>query len=86
MLAILACYIFLSNFLVSQKYILGLHKQQFNQLSAKLPNESMIERSNIDDLLSFVQASGMVEAKDIGVILEESGVALSGTVVSPQGR
>lgn len=79
-LVVLAGYIFLSNFLVSQRYNLGLRKQQFNQLSAKLPAGGTAAESgvyNLSDLLLFAQASGMVEARDIGVILEENGVALS---------
>lgn len=84
-LAIVLGYIFLSNFLVSQRYVLSLRKQQFNQLSAKLPSGGAAESGvyGMSDLLLFAQASGMVEAKDIGVILEESGVALSGAVINP---
>lgn len=79
MLAVLAGYIFLSNFLVFQRYVLGLRKQQFNQLSVKLPGGGATESGvyNLSDLLLFAQTSGMVEAKDTGVILEESGIALS---------
>ena len=77
MLASIFSYIFLSNFLVSRKYILGLRKQQLSQLSAELLNENA-RRNRIDDLLSFVQASGMVEGRDINAVLEENGVALSG--------
>lgn len=76
-LASVLFYIFLSNFLVSQKYLLNLRRQQFNQLSAELSSES-VGHSRINDLLSFVRASGMVEAVDAGTILEDSGVALSG--------
>jgi hypothetical protein len=67
----------LSNFLVSQKYILSLRRQQLNQLSTELLNEST-KHEGMDDLLSFVRTSGMVEAKDISTVLEESSVALSG--------
>jgi hypothetical protein len=77
MLASIFSYIFLSNFLVSREYILGLRKQQLSQLSAELLNENA-RRNRIDDLLSFVQASGMVEGRDINAVLEENGVALSG--------
>lgn len=80
MLAMVLGYIFLSNLLVSQKYLLGVRKQQFNQISAGLQvaNTEISNAREIEDLLLFAQASGMIEAKDTSFILEEGGVALSG--------
>lgn len=73
-------YIFASNFLVSKRYILGVRKQQFNQISAALQtaNSELSGKRGMENLLLFAQASGMIEAKDTGFILEETGVALSG--------
>lgn len=73
-------YIFASNFLVYKRYILGVRKQQFNQISAALQttNSELSGKHGIEDLLLFAQATGMIEAKDTGFILEETGVALSG--------
>ena len=78
MLASIFSYLFLSNLLVSERYSLSLRKQKFNQLSAELTSESMQKTNRVDDLLSFVKASGMVEAKDINTVTEENGFALSG--------
>lgn len=64
--------------MVSERYSLSLRKQKFNQLSAELTSESMQKTNRVDDLLSFVKASGMVEAKDINTVTEENGFALSG--------
>ncbi len=79
-LAVMLGYIFASNFLVSKRYILGVRKQQFNQISAALQtaNLELSGKRGMEDLLLFAQASGMTEAKDTGFILEETGVALSG--------
>lgn len=87
-LAVLSVYIFLSNFLVSQKYALGIHRQSFSQMSAGLPSEASAENTTYDikDLLLFAQMSGLVEAREISAILEEGGVALSGTAIISPGR
>ncbi len=79
-LAVMLGYIFASNFLVSKKYILGVRKQQFNQISTALQaaNSELSGNRGMENLLLFAQTSGMVEAKDTGFILEETGVALSG--------
>lgn len=79
-LAVMLGYIFASNFLVSKKYVLGVRKQQFNQISAALQaaNSELSGNRGMENLLLFAQTSGMVEAKDTGFILEETGVALSG--------
>lgn len=79
-LAVMLGYIFASNLLVSKKYILGIRKQQFNQISASLQaaNSELSGQHGMEDLLLFAQASGMIEAKDTGFIVEETGVALSG--------
>jgi hypothetical protein len=77
MLASIFSYLFLSNLLVSERYSLSLRKQKFNQLSAELTSESMQKTNRVDDLLSFVKTSGMVEAKDINTVTEENGFALS---------
>lgn len=83
----LASYIFLSNLLVSQRYVLNLRKQRLNQLITRLPNNTMDSSAyDMKDLLLFAQASGMVEVKDAGVILEETGVAVSETVSGRQSR
>ena len=77
MLASIFSYLFLSNLLVSERYTLSLRKQKFSQLSAELTSESIQKTSRVDDLLSFVKTSGMVEAKDISTVTEENGFALS---------
>mgnify|MGYP001570041057 CR=1 FL=1 len=82
-----AGYVFLSNLLVYQKYILGVRKQQFNQISAGLTavNSEVNSARGIENLLLFAQTSGMIEAKDISFILEEGGVALSGAKLPVEG-
>jgi len=87
-LAVMLGYIFASNFLVSKRYILGVRKQQFNQISATLQaaNSELSGKRGMEDLLLFAQASGMIEAKDTGFILEETGVALSGAQSSVESR
>jgi TctA family transporter len=85
-IATLLAYVFLSNFLVSQKYILNVSRQKLNQASAALSNETSAEIYNMKDLLLFAQTSGLVEAKEIGVILEESGIALSETTAVSRNR
>jgi len=79
-LAVMLGYIFASNLLVSKRYILGVRKQQFNQASTSLQaaNSELSGQRGMEDLLLFAQASGMIEAKDTGFIVEETGVALSG--------
>jgi hypothetical protein len=87
MLVTLASFTFLSNLLVSQRYTLNLRKQQLNQLVAGLPDKTADSSvSDMKDLLLFAQTSGMVEAKNAGVILEEAGVAVSETVSGQQSR
>ena len=73
-------YIFASNFLVSKRYILGVRKQQLSQVNAALQaaNSELSGKHGMESLLLFAQTSGMIEAKDTGFILEETGVALSG--------
>ena len=87
-LAVMLGYIFASNFLVSKRYILGVRKQQFNQISAALQaaNSELSGKRGMEDLLLFAQASGMIEAKDTGFIVEETGVALSGAQSSIESR
>ncbi len=87
-LAVMLGYIFASNFLVYKRYILGVRKQQFNQISAALQttNSELSGKHGIEDLLLFAQATGMIEAKDTGFILEETGVALSGAQSSIESR
>lgn len=72
-------YVFLSNFLTSQKYALNLRKYEFNQLSAlsAADNRNATDKQDLNGLMIFAQKSGMVEAKDIGVILEDGNFALS---------
>ncbi len=79
-LAVMSGYIFASNFLVSKRYILGIRKQQLNQINATLQaaNSELSGKRGMENLLLFAQTSGMIEAKDTGFILEETGVALSG--------
>ena len=79
-LAAMLGYIFASNFLVSKRYILGVRKQQLSQVNAALQaaNSELSGKHGMESLLLFAQTSGMIEAKDTGFILEETGVALSG--------
>ncbi|MEX1064223.1 MAG: hypothetical protein WD898_01985 [Candidatus Paceibacterota bacterium] len=70
-------YIFLSNFITSQKYSLGVLKKEFNQVSAAASIERDTTDYDIPELLEFAQSAGMIEAKDTGTVLEESGFALS---------
>lgn len=85
-LAAFSGYVFLSNFLVSQRYALGMRKQQFSQTSTALSSETAngSDVSDMKALLLFAQTSGLVEAKDAGIILEENEIVLSKTeAVSP---
>ena len=88
MLTVMLGYIFASNFLVSKRYILGVRKQQLNQINATLQaaNSELSGKSGMENLLLFAQASGMIEAKDTGFILEETGFALSGAQSSIESR
>ncbi len=70
-------YISLSNFITSQRYSLGVLKKQFNQVGATSSIERDAAEYDIPELLEFAQSAGMIEAKDTGTVLEESGVALS---------
>jgi len=72
-------YIFLSNFVTSQAYALNVRKSEFNQLSAVAAanNMEVPDQQDLNALMTFAQKSGMVEAKDIGVILEDGNFALS---------
>ena len=82
---VVASFVFLSNLVVFQKYSLNLRKQQLNQLIIKLPTGGSADSGyGMEGLLSFARASGMVEAKDAGVLLEEGGVAVSGTIPGQQ--
>ena len=80
MLVTVLGYVFASNLLVSQRYILGVRKQQFNQISSALQtaDSELSGEGEVEGLLLFVQASGMVEVKDAGFVVEEGEVALSG--------
>ena len=75
----LLTYIFLSNFVISQKYALNLEKSEFNQLSAAIVSGSkeVSNKQDLSRLMGFAQKFGMIEAKDTGVILEDSSFALS---------
>lgn len=76
----LAGYVFLSNFLTSQKYLMNVHKSELNQLGAiSASNNQDADSQALNELMFFAQRSGMVEAKDFGVILENNNFALSKT-------
>lgn len=72
-------YIFLSNYVLSQKYRLEVLKHRLDQAHALAdtvgdPNTT---GDSITELTAFAQKSGMVEAKDVYSLFEDSGVALS---------
>ncbi len=69
-------YIFISNFLVSQTYTLDVRKKEFYQLSGKLAVQKEAENRNLGDALSFIQKSGMIEARDADPHVLDRGFAL----------
>ena len=70
-------YVFMSNFLVYQKYTLSTHKAEFNQLNAKLPvGKQYGADSDLGGLTLFAKKFGLVEAKDTNSILENDGFAV----------
>ncbi len=76
--AMMLGYVFLANFLVSQRYVVSARKSQFHQLSLTQPASSLgADDAGIKELLQFAQKSGMVEAKGSDTIIEDLGVALS---------
>ncbi len=75
--AIVVMYVIMSTFLVYQRYALGTHKAEFNQLNANL----LVEKQNGADsdlkaLTLFAKKSGLVEAKDADSILKNDGFAV----------
>jgi hypothetical protein len=78
--SMLLSYIFLSNFVTSQKYALNMKKAEFNQLSAVTAsdNKNISDKQDLNSLMTFAQKAGMVEAKDSGkIMLEDGNFALS---------
>lgn len=69
-------YVFLSNLLVSQKYSLILHKEELNQLNAKLLMQKHESDYGMEGLLIFARKSGLIEAKDSSSILRNDGFAI----------
>ena len=72
-------YVFMSNSLTSQKYILDTRKSEFNQISAQAAasGDNGSDGYDLKALTAFAQKSGMVEAKNFGVIWADNNFALS---------
>lgn len=72
-------YIFLANFLVAQKYSLGVNKNRLHVLNAELASQQEYSQDGSDTqkLLFFAQGLGMVESKDIESITRDRDFALT---------
>lgn len=76
----LLAYIFIANFLVSQRYLLETLRRQLSQASTELEQRnSEIENGyNLEQLTVFARTLGMTEAKETDSVFEDNGVALFG--------
>lgn len=73
-----AFYIFISNFLVAQRYAMDAYKAQLNQINAKPGGKELYgTASDLKGLLLFAKKSGMVEAKDTDHIVVKNDFALN---------
>ena len=71
-------YIFLANFLVTQKYSVELRKKEFRTISSSTANpKPSIKETSMEELLTFARSTGMVEAKDTDSIMQNRGFAVS---------
>ncbi len=71
----LLVYVFLANFLVSQKYGLVLKRSQLHGLSSQgLIGDG---EPDIKEIMQFAEKTGMVEAKNPGSLVDDSKFAIS---------
>ena len=73
---LVAGYIFLANFVVSQRYALEMHKKELNALSAKSSIIAKGGEVDLKELLLYAQKSGMVESKDTNSIIQDRSFAI----------
>ena len=77
-LTLFMAYIFLANFLVTQKYSVELRKKEFRTISSSTANpKPSIKETSMEELLTFARSTGMVEAKDTDSIMQNRGFAVS---------
>ena len=78
-LSFVVSYIFISNFVVSQRYALDAAKLELGGVSADLAVEKDGKATEpaITKVLDYAQNSGMIEAKASDSIVEDSGFAIS---------
>ena len=69
-------YVFLANFLAAQKYSFELRQKEFRALNSGTVASGDRELT-LEELVSYARSEGMVEAKDVDSILQNSGFAAS---------
>lgn len=78
-LALIVFYLFISNFIVSQKYALNAARLELGGVSVDLAVEGSGEAMEpaITKIINYAQNSGMIEARATDSIVEDSGFAVS---------
>ncbi|MEK7151484.1 MAG: hypothetical protein AAB784_02095 [Patescibacteria group bacterium] len=70
-------YVFLANFLVSQKYSLNIKRVEASILHANLPSTANYGTpEDLGAILLFAQKNGMIEARDVNSIIQDRNFAL----------
>jgi len=73
-------YVLMANLIISQRYVLESRRARFDQISVSSVESgpAIGGDDELNALLIFARNTGMVEAKDTAVILNDSDFALSG--------
>lgn len=70
-------FVFLANLRVAWEYSLNMQRSRLSALNAKsVLQDQSSTNSSLEALLLFTQKTGMVEAKDVGSILQDGNFAL----------
>ncbi len=76
---VLVGYVGIANYQLSQSYRFEVLKHRLDQMNAltDTTNQEIADANSVQALNSFAGAIGMVEAKDVYSLFQDSGVALS---------